>query len=99
MAQQSEAGEFILIKVANGAADLTGHNLQSLVGALANVLSYSDLVQHLASTELPHELTNALRGSIRLSEMRSAVAELRSSLGRGEAAEQVYTYDHLLAQG
>jgi hypothetical protein len=90
LAQQPEAGEFILIKVANGAADLSGHDPQSLVGALTKVLSHSDLVQHLASTELTHELTTALRGSIRLSEMRSAVAELRSSLGRGESAEQVY---------
>lgn len=90
LTQQSEAGEFILIKVANGAADLTGHDPQSLVGALTKVLSHSDLVQHLASTELTEELTSALRGSIRLSEMRSAVAELRSSLGRGESAEQVY---------
>lgn len=90
LTDQPEAGEFILIKVANGAADLTGHDPQSLVGALTKVLSHSDLVQHLANTELTHELTTALRGSIRLSEMRSAVAELRSSLGRGESAEQVY---------
>jgi len=90
LTQQREAGEFILIKVASGAVDLTGHDPKSLVGALTKVLSHSDLVQHLASTELTHELTTALRGSIRLSEMRSAVAELRSSLGRGEAAEQVY---------
>lgn len=90
LAQQSEAGEFILIRVANGAVDLSGHDPQSLVGALTKVLSHSDLVQHLASTELSQELTTALRGSIRLSEMRSAVAELRSTLGRGEAAERVY---------
>ncbi|HIE5925754.1 TPA: Shedu anti-phage system protein SduA domain-containing protein [Stenotrophomonas maltophilia] len=90
LTDQPEAGEFILIKVANGAADLTGHDPQSLAGALTKVLSHSDLVQHLANTELTHELTTALRGSIRLSEMRSAVAELRSSLGRGESAEQVY---------
>jgi len=90
LAQQSEAGEFILIKVANGAVDLTGHDPQSLVGALTKVLSHSELVEHLASTELTHELTTALRGSIRLNEMRSAVAELRSSLGSGESAEQIY---------
>src|SRR2546427_12682096 len=45
---------------------------------------------HLSSTELTHELSTALRGSIRLSEMRSAVAELRSNLGSGEAGEQTY---------
>ncbi|WP_241899709.1 hypothetical protein [Stenotrophomonas maltophilia] len=52
LTDQPEAGEFILIKVANGAADLTGHDPQSLVGALTKVLSHSDLVQHLANTEL-----------------------------------------------
>jgi len=90
LTQQREAGEFILIKVANGAVDLAGHDPQSLVGALTKVLSHSELVEHLASTELTHELTTALRGSIRLNEMCSAVAELRSSLGSGESAEQIY---------
>ncbi len=90
LAAQSETGEFILIRVANGEANLTGHNPQELVGALTKVLSQSELLGHLSSTELTHELSTALRGSIRLSEMRSAVAELRSNLGSGEAGEQTY---------
>lgn len=90
LAAQSETGEFILIRVANGEANLTGHDPQELVGALTKVLSQSELLSHLSSTELSHELSTALRGSIRLSEMRSAVAELRSNLGSGEAGEQTY---------
>ena len=90
LAAQSETGEFILIRVANGGANLTGHDPQELVGALTKVLSQSELLGHLSSTELTHELSTALRGSIRLSEMRSAVAELRSNLTRGEAVEQTY---------
>jgi len=90
LAAQSETGEFILIRVANGEANLTGHDPQELVGALTKVLSQSELLSHLSSTELTHELSTALRGSIRLSEMRSAVAELRSNLTRGEAVEQTY---------
>lgn len=90
LAAQSETGEFILIRVANGEANLTGHDPQELVGALTKVLSQSELLGHLSSTELTHELSTALRGSIRLSEMRSAVAELRSNLGSGEAGEQTY---------
>lgn len=90
LAAQSETGEFILIRVANGEANLTGHDPQELVGALTKVLSQSELLGHLSSTELTHELSTALRGSIRLSEMRSAVAELRSNLTRGEAVEQTY---------
>lgn len=79
-----------MIRVANGEANLTGHDPQELVGALTKVLSQSELLGHLSSTELTHELSTALRGSIRLSEMRSAVAELRSNLTRGEAVEQTY---------
>ncbi len=90
VAEQSEAGEFILIRVANGEAVLTGHDPQALVSALTNVLSQAELLGHLSSTELTHELSVALRGSIRLSEMRSAVAELRSNLASGEAGEQTY---------
>lgn len=90
LAAQSETGEFILIRVANGEANLTGHDPQELVGALTKVLSQAELLGHLSSTELTHELSTALRGSIRLSEMRSAVAELRSNLGSGEAGEQTY---------
>lgn len=90
LAAQSETGEFILIRVTNGEANLTGHDPQELVGALTKVLSQSELLGHLSSTELTHELSTALRGSIRLSEMRSAVAELRSNLTRGEAVEQTY---------
>lgn len=90
LAAQSETGEFILIRVTNGEANLTGHDPQELVGALTKVLSQSELLGHLSSTELTHELSTALRGSIRLSEMRSAVAELRSNLGCGEAGEQTY---------
>jgi len=90
VAAQADAGEFILIRVSNGEASLTGHDPQVLVGALTKVLSQAELVQHLSTTELTHELSTALRGSLRLSEMRSAVADLRASLGRGEASEQVY---------
>jgi hypothetical protein len=90
VAAQSETGEFILIRVANGEANLSGHDPEELVGAFTQVLSQPELLDHLSSTELTHELSTALRGSIRLSEMRSAVAELRSNLTRGEAAEQTY---------
>lgn len=90
LATQSEVGEFILVRVANGEASLSGHDPKELVGALTKVLSQAELVKHLSTTELTHELTTALRRSIRLSEMRSAVAELRANLNRGEAGEQTY---------
>lgn len=90
VAEQSEAGEFIMVRVANGEVDMSGHDPQELVGALTKVLSQEALVKHLAKTELTSELSVALRGALRLSEMRSAMAELQSNLIRGEAGEQTY---------
>lgn len=90
VAAQSEVGEFILVRVANGEANLNGHDPAELVGALTKVLSQEELVKHLSSTELTHELAGALRGAIRLTEMRSAVAELRTNLSRSETREQTY---------
>lgn len=90
VAEQSEAGDFIMVRVANGEVDMSGHAPEELVGALTKVLSHQALVKHLAKTELTSELSVALRGALRLSEMRSAMAELHSNLIRGEAGEQTY---------
>lgn len=102
VASQPETGDFLMIRVANGEATLEGHDPQELVAALTKVLSHEDLAKHLASTELTHELAAALRGSIRLTEMRAAVAGLRASLDRGDAGEQIYQQwceDHCWAFG
>jgi hypothetical protein len=51
---------------------------------------------------LGEEITRALKQSIRLSEMRHAVADLWTKLGSGEASEQVYQMwceDHYWASG
>lgn len=90
LVDQSEGGEFILVRVANGEASLDGHDPGELVAALTKVLSQRELVEHLSTTELTHELAGALRGSIRLSEMRAAVAQLRSNLKDGQVGEQIY---------
>jgi hypothetical protein len=90
LASQDAGGEFILVRVANGEASLEGHDPGELVAALTKVLSQQELVEHLSRTELTHELAGALRGSIRLTEMRAAVAQLRSNLDEGQTAEQVY---------
>ncbi len=54
VAEQSEAGEFILIRVANGEAVLTGHDPQALVSALTNVLSQAELLGQCACRQYRH---------------------------------------------
>jgi len=90
VAKEGKDGEYILIRVSEGTAELGEHEPAAIAAALTNVLSQTEIVQHLSDVELGDELTNALRGAIRLTEMRSAVAELRDCLDRGQNAESVY---------
>lgn len=102
LAEQAESGEFILLRVASGEADLGAHDPQEIVAALTKVLGQKELVSHLAGTELSHELSTAIRGAIRISEMRSAVAELREFLDTGQVNEHAYQKwceDHCWAFG
>lgn len=90
VAESGESGEFLVIRVAEGTAQLGAHDPAQVAAALTKVLSQDEIVQHLKGTELSTELVSAFRGAIRLSEMRSAVAKLRELLDSGEASEPIY---------
>jgi hypothetical protein len=90
VAQSDESGEFLVIRVAEGTAQLGTLDPAKVAAALAKVLSQDEIVQHLKGTELSAELVSAFRGAIRLNEMRAAVAQLRQFLDSGEASEPVY---------
>jgi len=90
IAQTEQNGNYLLIRVSEGTAQLGEHDPAAVAAALAKVLSSDEIVQHLAQTELSEELIRAFRGAIRLSEMSSAVAKLREHLNCGETSEKVY---------
>ncbi|WP_210437971.1 hypothetical protein [Vibrio crassostreae] len=54
------------------------------------VLSQSEIVKHLENADLSDELANALKGSIRLKDMKSAVNQLRNHLNNQENDEKIY---------
>jgi hypothetical protein len=86
----SDDGNYILIRVSEGTAQLGEHDPGMVAAALTKVLSQEEILQHLGQTELSDELVKALRGAIRLKEMRAAVAELRQHLEAGQTDEGVY---------
>ena len=90
VAESGEPGEFLVIRVSEGTAQLGTHDPAKVAAALTKVLSQDEIVQHLEGAELSTELVSAFRGAIRLSEMRAAVAQLRTLLDSGEACEPVY---------
>jgi len=90
VAQEDADGNYLVIKIAEGTAQIGEHDPSVVAAALTKVLSQSEIVQHLKDTELSDELVNAMRGAIRLSEMKSAVAQLRQHLDGDETSETVY---------
>lgn len=87
---EEDDGDFLLIRVAEGTANLQEHDPATVAAALTKVLSQEELLEHLKGTELTAEFVDAFRGAIRLNEMRTAVADLREHLNAGEAAESTY---------
>lgn len=83
-------GDFLLIRVNDGTAQLAEHDPQSVANALTAVLSQTEIVKHLENTDLSDELANALKGSIRLKDMKSAVNQLRNHLNNQENDEKIY---------
>ncbi len=90
VAEEKCNGSYMLIRVTEGTAQLGEHDPVEVAGALTKVLCSDEIVEHLADTELSEELFNALRGAIRLSEMKTAVAQLRGYLESGINDEQRY---------
>lgn len=90
VAEGDDDGKYLLIRVSEGTAQLGEHNPAEVAAALARILSSDEIIQHLAETELSEGLIKAFRGAIRLSEMRSAVTQLRQYLEAGETSEQIY---------
>lgn len=90
VSEQPTDGSYLVIRVSEGTAQLGEHDPRAVASALARVMGSHEIVQHLADTDLSAELLNALRGAIRLSEMRAAVTQLRQHLEASENSEQKY---------
>ncbi|MEM1114319.1 MAG: Shedu anti-phage system protein SduA domain-containing protein [Pseudomonadota bacterium] len=90
VANEDSDGQYILLRVEDGTADIAGYDPEQVANALTRVLAQSDIVNHLQNVELSDELVNSLRGAIRLREMQAAVAQLRLMLESEENDEQSY---------
>lgn len=90
VSEEGEDGKYLIIRVEEGTANLGKHDPASVASALTKILGQKEIVKHLQETELSTELIKALKTSIRLTEMRAAIAELRNNLESGTADESVY---------
>lgn len=92
VAAERADGEYIALRISEGKAQIGEHDPSVVAGALSSALSQPGIVEHLREVELGRELVSALRGAIRLSEMRSAISELRELLESVQQEEQIYQH-------
>lgn len=90
VAEENEDGSFLLVRMGDATAQLGDLDADDVAGALVRVLSQPEIRAHLDGVELSSELAAALRTSIRLTEMRTAVAELTTALDSGDNSESTY---------
>ena len=90
VASQEESGDYIVIKAEDGTANLQNLDPESVTSALISVLNQDEVIEHLKGKDLGVKLVEALKYSVRLEEMKSAVAELRENLNGEITKESVY---------
>lgn len=91
VAEQAESdGSYIVVPLQGGVPDLGRHDPVAVTQALTRVLGQQEIVKHLADANLADELLRAFRGALRLREMQTAVAQLRTLLDQGDTNEQSY---------
>lgn len=102
VASEDSDGDYIVIPVSGGTADIKGHDPLNVAKALSKVLGQKGIVEHLSGLDLGSELVLALKSSIRFGEIRSAVSALRELLESGASSESEYQswcYNHSWAFG
>lgn len=91
VAEESEGdGEYLVIRVDDGAARVEDHDPADVAKALSGVLGRPEIASHLAGADLSEALVTAMSSAIRLSEMRDAVGTLRQHLSAGTTDEATY---------
>jgi len=102
VAAEETDGDYVAIKVTDGVAQIGEHDPAIVANALSKALGQPGIVEHLRDVELGSEFVSALRGAIRLSEMRAAMAKLRELLEsdqQGESEYQRWCEEHSWAFG
>jgi hypothetical protein len=89
VARNGAEGEFLLVRAA-GLAATSDAEPAELVRAMLRLLERPDVLGRFSREDLGQQILASLQGSIRLQELRLAVAQLRHLLDSGIVGEQEY---------
>lgn len=87
---EEKNGAFIVIPVTGGRADLQHLGVDDAAKAVRSIFENPTMVRYLADLDFTSAVLDSLRGAVRLAEVRSALAELRTLLDTGVAKESAY---------
>lgn len=90
VAGEDEVGDYVVVRMSDGYTNLANLNPEVAVTALIAALEQDDIASHLRGVELSEGLMKALRYSVRLGEMKTAMIELRTLLDEGMNDERYY---------
>ena len=90
VAKEESSGDYIVIKASDGTANLDELDPSEVTDALLTVLGQDSIVSHLQGRNLSSKLVEAIKYSVRLEEMKIAMAELREHLNSGNNLESTY---------
>lgn len=90
VSKKDASGDYLVIRMEDGTADLGNMNPEAVTKALLTVMSQDGIAEHFRGKEISSKLAQALRYSVRLEEMKTAMAELRINLDDGVVLESVY---------
>ena len=90
VAQRGTIGDFVLVPVERGVADVGSLDAATVSRVVAALLADPSVIERLVAKDLDDDMALVLRGALRLEELRRAVAELEGDLERGIADEHVY---------
>lgn len=90
IAKEDSSGDYIVIKASDGTANLDELDPSEVTDALLSVLGQDSIAAHLQGKSLGSKLVEAIKYSVRLEEMKIAMAELREHLKSDNNLESTY---------
>ena len=90
VAGEDGVGNYITLPLGKEGVSLEGRDPAEVARALISALSDDTIAQHISGVELGPKIIQALRYSVRLEEMKSAMSELRMYLDGDQNDERVY---------
>lgn len=88
--RNEKAGDYLVVRLSDGTVDYSDLSPELVAKALIAALEDKTIIEHLRAVELTNEFVSAIKTSIHLSEMRSAISALRGLLDSGEKRESSY---------